>query len=69
LRNSSSEIKEKVDIILSKKGNNFERNKVDDFVFEAVELGELKRIRIGHDNSGMSPGWFLDKVIIRSGLI
>jgi len=27
-------------------------------------LGTLKRLRIGHDNSGLSPGWFLDKVIV-----
>ena len=25
-------------------------------------LGRLARIRIGHDNSGLGPGWFLNKV-------
>ena len=25
-------------------------------------LGRLTRIRIGHDNSGLGPGWFLNKV-------
>ena len=27
-------------------------------------VGPMKRVRIGHDNSGMGPGWFLDKVIV-----
>jgi hypothetical protein len=27
---------------------------------------DLQRIRIGHDNSGFSPDWFLEKVIIHS---
>ena len=25
-------------------------------------LGGLTKIRIGHDNSGLGPGWFLNKV-------
>ena len=29
---------------------------------ESPCLGRLDRIRIGHDNSGFGPGWFLDKV-------
>jgi len=33
-------------------------------VVECPSLGTLKRLRIGHDNSGVSPGWFLDKVIV-----
>ena len=36
----------------------------DEFVVECPSLGTLKRLRIGHDNSGVSPGWFLDKVIV-----
>jgi hypothetical protein len=24
----------------------------------------LKKIRVGHDNSGFTPGWFLEKIII-----
>ena len=26
------------------------------------DLGEIQRIKIGHDNAGISPGWFLKKV-------
>lgn len=36
--------------------------RVDEFVVECPCLGRLDRIRIGHDNSGFGPGWFLDKV-------
>uniref|UniRef100_A0A8C6Y609 Lipoxygenase homology PLAT domains 1 n=1 Tax=Naja naja TaxID=35670 RepID=A0A8C6Y609_NAJNA len=42
--------------------NKFERDKVDVFTVECVELGDLKKIKIGHDNTGHSEGWFLDWV-------
>ena len=42
----------------------FERKKIDEFQIEALDLGELTRVRIGHDNSGSSAAWFLDKVVI-----
>ena len=42
--------------------DNFERGKADEFVVEGPCLGPLSRVRIGHDNSGPSAGWFLDKV-------
>lgn len=38
---------------------------MDEFIIEAVDLKKLEKIRIGHDNSGTGPGWFLDKVIIQ----
>ncbi|TRY95059.1 hypothetical protein DNTS_004690 [Danionella cerebrum] len=44
--------------------NKFELGMVDEFTIEAVDIGKLKRIRIGHDNAGGSPGWFLDWVEI-----
>lgn len=34
------------------------------FQLECPCLGRLKRVRIGHDNSGVGAGWYLDKVII-----
>ncbi|XP_061674583.1 lipoxygenase homology domain-containing protein 1-like [Syngnathoides biaculeatus] len=40
--------------------NKFEQGAVNEFTVEAVDLGELEKLRIGHDNSGGSPGWFLD---------
>jgi PLAT/LH2 domain len=36
------------------------------FTFEAPHLGSLKRIRIGHDDTGRNPGWFLEWVVIRN---
>ncbi|XP_068166911.1 lipoxygenase homology domain-containing protein 1 [Antennarius striatus] len=42
--------------------NKFEQGMINEFIVEAVDLGDLEKIRIGHDNSGGSPGWFLDWV-------
>uniref|UniRef100_A0A8C6YX29 Lipoxygenase homology PLAT domains 1 n=1 Tax=Nothoprocta perdicaria TaxID=30464 RepID=A0A8C6YX29_NOTPE len=44
--------------------NKFERGKVDEFTVEAVDIGDLKKIKIGHDNKGSSTGWFLEWVEI-----
>ncbi|RDD42008.1 Lipoxygenase homology domain-containing protein 1 [Trichoplax sp. H2] len=44
--------------------NKFERNQEDRFVVEAIDIGELKKIKIGHDNKGGMAGWFLNKVEI-----
>lgn len=32
--------------------NKFERGMTDEFTVEAVDIGPLKKLRIGHDNSG-----------------
>lgn len=32
--------------------NKFERGKVDEFTVESVDIGDLKKIKIGHDNKG-----------------
>lgn len=32
---------------------------------EAVAIGQIRRVRIGHDGKGGGCGWFLDKVIVR----
>ncbi|XP_013416715.1 lipoxygenase homology domain-containing protein 1 isoform X2 [Lingula anatina] len=42
----------------------FERGKTDEFVIEAVDIGELKKIKIGHDNAGGGGAWFLERVEI-----
>lgn len=36
----------------------------DVFDISAVDLGTLKKLRIRHDNSQASAGWFLDRVEI-----
>ena len=35
------------------------------FILEAVSLGHLKRVIMGHDGTGPGQGWFLDSVDIR----
>ncbi|XP_071750893.2 lipoxygenase homology domain-containing protein 1 [Centroberyx gerrardi] len=44
--------------------NKFEQGMINEFIVEAVDLGELEKLRMGHDSSGGSPGWFLDWVEI-----
>ena len=34
----------------------------DVFVIDTPALGPLEKIRVGHDNSGPGPAWFLEKV-------
>lgn len=38
--------------------------RTDEFIVECPNLGTIKKLRIGHDNTGPSPGWYLDKVIV-----
>uniref|UniRef100_A0A8D3BN03 Lipoxygenase homology domains 1b n=1 Tax=Scophthalmus maximus TaxID=52904 RepID=A0A8D3BN03_SCOMX len=45
--------------------NKFEKGNMDEFIVEAVALGQIRRVRIGHDGKGGGCGWFLDKVIVR----
>ena len=40
---------------------------MDVFTIRAVDLEEPIRIVVGHDGRGDSPGWFLDRVLIRCG--
>lgn len=42
--------------------NLFERDQTDRFMLEMLDMGELHKIRMEHDNSGLSPGWLLDRV-------
>ncbi|CAF1005020.1 unnamed protein product [Rotaria sordida] len=45
--------------------NKFQRNQIDTFIIEAVLLKKIRKIRIGHDDTGVASGWFLNKVEIR----
>ncbi len=40
-------------------------SQADEFIIEAVSIGQLRRVRIGHDGRGGGCGWFVDKVNIR----
>lgn len=42
--------------------NLFERGHMDDFKIEALDLGQLTRLRIEHDNKGFGARWMLEKV-------
>lgn len=37
----------------------------DEFLIESVSLGQVHRVRVGHDGRGGGCGWFLDKVMVR----
>lgn len=40
----------------------FSHPQVDKFTIEAVDLGQVYKIKIRHDNSMMSADWYLDQV-------
>lgn len=42
--------------------NLFEREQTDRFLLEMLDMGELQKVRVEHDNSGLNPGWLLDRV-------
>uniref|UniRef100_A0A3P8UHJ0 Lipoxygenase homology PLAT domains 1 n=1 Tax=Cynoglossus semilaevis TaxID=244447 RepID=A0A3P8UHJ0_CYNSE len=42
--------------------NLFEREQTDRFLLEMLDMGEMQKLRVEHDNSGLSPGWLLDRV-------
>lgn len=47
------------------KAGAFQRNCSDTFIIAYdVNLGDLQRLHIWHDNSGLSPSWYLSHVII-----
>ncbi|KAM5220872.1 lipoxygenase homology domain-containing protein 1 isoform 2-T2 [Hipposideros larvatus] len=40
----------------------FKKESIEIFTVETLDLGDLWKIRIGHDNTGKSPSWFLEWV-------
>ncbi|XP_077990949.1 uncharacterized protein LOC144445282 [Glandiceps talaboti] len=50
----------------NKDGNDkFETGKEDTFMLEAVSLGPLQKVIVGHDGQGTGSGWYLDKIVIK----
>nr|XP_026691111.1 lipoxygenase homology domain-containing protein 1-like isoform X2 [Ciona intestinalis] len=47
----------------------FQESQIDIFEVEAVHLGELTKIEIGHNGIGHGNGWFLHKVLIKESEI
>lgn len=44
--------------------NLFERGRTDRFILEMLDLGDLQRVKVEHDNTGQAPGWYLECVEI-----
>ncbi len=42
--------------------NKFERGQKDVFTIECVDLGDLTRARVWHDDKHLGSDWFLDKI-------
>ena len=53
---------------LDSSSNDFERGQTDEFSVEALDIGIVQRIRIGHDNAGLGSAWFLESVNIEDTL-
>ncbi|XP_006871926.1 PREDICTED: uncharacterized protein LOC102810528 [Chrysochloris asiatica] len=49
----------------SKNAFNFLRGQTDTFSLEAVHLGDLYKVVIGHDGLGPGNGWFLDDIVVK----
>ncbi|GIL93968.1 hypothetical protein Vretimale_245, partial [Volvox reticuliferus] len=49
-------------VLLNNKGNDFERGQSDTFTIAGRDVGPMKKIRIGHDNSGIGAAWHLNRV-------
>jgi len=50
---------------LAKGRDDFIRGARDQFVVEARDVGEIRHVVIGHDNSGSGPSWHLQQVEVR----
>lgn len=46
--------------------DDFERGATDHFEFAALNVGEMSKIRIGHDGSGIGAGWHLARVVVEN---
>nr|XP_033789545.1 oxygen-regulated protein 1 isoform X2 [Geotrypetes seraphini] len=52
-------------ILGSGKYHLFKPNSEDSFKVNLKNLGQLYKIRVGHDNSGKDPGWYLEEIRLR----
>ncbi|CAF1287745.1 unnamed protein product [Rotaria sordida] len=56
------------EIILKNKSDLFERKSVDKFKIEAPDIGQIQKIRIGHNSEKFGSAWYLEKVLIQRHL-
>jgi len=54
------------DIPLRNKSDNFETAKCDTFKIETEKIGTPYKMRVWHDNKGLSAGWHLDKIEVEN---
>jgi PLAT/LH2 domain len=47
------------------RATDFDAGNIDVFTIDAPRLGELTSLEISHDNTGASPEWYLEWVVIR----
>jgi len=45
-------------------GHRFGTTGVDTLVVDLPSLGDITRVHVRHDNTGVAPGWFLDRVVV-----
>jgi PLAT/LH2 domain len=38
---------------------------LDSVMVQLCDLGDVGRVHVRHDNTGVAPGWFLDRVVVR----
>lgn len=51
-------------VTLENDRKNFHRSRVDTFIVECSDVGELQKFVLGHDNHGAGAGWFVEKAWI-----
>ncbi|CAM2710921.1 unnamed protein product [Rotaria socialis] len=56
------------EIVLKNKSDTFERKAVDKFKIEAPDIGQIQKIRIGHNSEKLGSGWYLEKLLIQRHL-
>ncbi len=47
-------------------GNSWEQGQTDVQRLDNIDIGELRKIRIGHDNRNQDPGWNVKTIIVRN---
>jgi hypothetical protein len=51
-------------IPLATNRNKFERGRTDVFEFKEANVGDLCKIKVGHDGQSIGSGWHLEEIII-----
>ena len=51
---------------LEDRRNLFERGAIDNFKFQASDIGDIEKIIVRHDNSGLGPDWHLKQIVVYS---